>query len=206
MRIRQIEILLEGCAGFPNPDAASEQYATPAVVAARFLHEADRMGDVRGMRVVDLGCGTGILACGAALLGAGEVIAIDRDTGALAVARENAEALGAEVTFIKADITLSCPEIPPSDTVIMNPPFGAQRAHADRPFIDAGLASADVVWGIFNSGSRSFLESYIRGRADVDAVISATFPIRRTFAHHTRDILAIPVDFIRMVGNEKEEP
>ena len=205
MRIRQIEILLEGCAGFPNPDARSEQYATPAVVAARFLHEADRMGDIRGMRVVDLGCGTGILACGAALLGAGEVIGIDWDEGALGVARENAASLNTNVTFIQADISLSCPDIPPADTVIMNPPFGAQRAHADRPFIDAGLASADVVWGIFNSGSCSFLESYTRGRATVDTVIHAAFPIRRTFAHHTRDILSIPVDFIRFVRNGKEE-
>ena len=204
MRIRQIEMLLEGCAGFPNPDAKSEQYATPAVVAARFLHEADRQGDIRGMRVVDLGCGTGILACGAALLGAGEVIAIDRDAGALAVARENAAALGCDVTFLEADISQSGADIPPADTVIMNPPFGAQRAHADRPFIDAGLASAEVVWGIFNSGSRSFLESYVCGRAEVDTVIPATFPIHRTFAHHTRDIMAIPVDFIRLVRNGEE--
>jgi len=205
MRIRQIEMLLEGCAGFPDPDAKSEQYATPAVVAARFLHEADRRGDIRGMRVVDLGCGTGILACGAALLGAGEVIGIDWDEGALAVARNNAASLGCAVTFLDADISHSGADIPPADTVIMNPPFGAQRAHADRPFIDAGLATADVVWGIFNSGSRTFVESYIRGRAAVDTVIPATFPIRRTFAHHTRDIMAIPVDFIRLVRNEEGE-
>ncbi|KAF1073496.1 METTL5 family protein [Methanogenium sp. MK-MG] len=205
MRIRQIEMLLEGCAGFPDPDARSEQYATPAVVAARFLHEADRQGDIRGMRVVDLGCGTGILACGAALLGAGEVIGIDWDAKALAVARKNAAALECDVTFLEADVSASCADIPPADTVIMNPPFGAQRAHADRPFIDAGLVSADVVWGIFNSGSRSFLDAYIRGRAVVDTVIHATFPIHRTFAHHTRDIMAIPVDFIRLVRTGEDE-
>lgn len=205
MRIRHLEMLLERCAGFPNPDAASEQYATPAVVAARFLHEADRQGDIRGMRVVDLGCGTGILACGAALLGAGEVIGIDRDVEALAVARTNASVLECDVTFLEADISRFGVDIPHADTVIMNPPFGAQRAHADRPFIDAGLASAEVVWGIFNGGSRSFLESYIRGRATVDIVISATFPMRRTFAHHTRDVVPIPVDFIRLVRTEDGE-
>jgi predicted RNA methylase len=37
-------------------------------------------------------------------------------------------------------------------------------------------------------------------------VIKAEFPIRRTFAHHTRDVMTIPVDFIRMVRNgEKKE-
>ena len=203
MRIRQLEIMLEDCAGFPDPDARSEQYATPAVVAARFLHEADRRGDIRGMRVVDLGCGTGILACGAALLGAGEVIGIDCDATALAVAKENARGLECDITFLEADISRFGADIPPADTVIMNPPFGAQRAHADRPFIDAGLTSAEVVWGIFNSGSRSFLESYVAGRATVDTIISATFPMRRTFAHHTRDVMAIPVDFIRLVRNDE---
>ena len=203
MRIRQLEITLEDCAGFPDPDARSEQYATPAVVAARFLHEADRRGDIRGMRVIDLGCGTGILACGAALLGAGEVIGIDCDATALAVAKENARGLECDITFLEADISRFGADIPSADTVIMNPPFGAQRAHADRPFIDAGLTSAEVVWGIFNSGSRSFLESYVAGRATVDTIISATFPMRRTFAHHTRDVMAIPVDFIRLVRNDE---
>jgi putative methylase len=204
MRVRHLEMMLEGCTGFSSPDAKSEQYATPAVVAARFLHEADHRGDIKGMRVIDLGCGTGILACGAALLGAGEVIGIDWDESALAIARENAAALGVTVTFIEADISVSNADIPPADTVIMNPPFGAQRAHADRPFIDAGLASADVVWGIFNSGSRPFLESYTRRRAIIDTVTEATFPIRRTFAHHTRDMVIIPVDFIRLTRNGKE--
>ncbi|MFA5396318.1 MAG: METTL5 family protein [Methanogenium sp.] len=206
MRIRHVEILLEGCAGFSNPNAKSEQYDTPAVVAARFLHEADRHGDIKDMRVVDLGCGTGILACGAALLGAGEVIAIDWDETALAIARKNAAVLGVEVTFIEADVSLSDAEIPEADTVIMNPPFGAQKTHADRPFVNAGLRSADVVWGMYNKGSRPFLESYIRRRASIDTVIKAEFPIRRTFAHHTRDVMTIPVDFIRMVRNgEKKE-
>lgn len=99
----------------------------PCSGGARLLYEANRQGDIRGMRVVDLGCGTGILACGAALLGAGEVIGIDWDRGALAVARENAAALGCDVTFLEADVSRSGADIPPADTVIMNPPFGAQR-------------------------------------------------------------------------------
>ncbi|MBW3620851.1 MAG: 50S ribosomal protein L11 methyltransferase, partial [Actinobacteria bacterium] len=46
--------------------------------------------DVRGARVLDVGTGTGILAIGAALLGAGEVVAVDVDPEAVEVARENA--------------------------------------------------------------------------------------------------------------------
>jgi len=44
-----------------------------------------------GMRVIDLGTGSGILAIGAALLGAKDVLAIDIDPTAVKVARENVE-------------------------------------------------------------------------------------------------------------------
>jgi len=43
-----------------------------------------------GMRVLDLGTGTGILALVAAKLGAAEVLAVDNDVNAVAVARRNA--------------------------------------------------------------------------------------------------------------------
>ena len=42
-----------------------------------------------GARVIDVGTGSGILAIGAALLGAGKVLAIDIDPTAVKVAREN---------------------------------------------------------------------------------------------------------------------
>ncbi len=47
-------------------------------------------------RVLDVGCGTGILAIGAALMGAAEVIAIDNDPEAVTVAAENVALNGVE--------------------------------------------------------------------------------------------------------------
>ncbi len=44
-----------------------------------------------GMRVLDLGTGTGILALVAARLGAAEILAVDNDINAVAVARRNAQ-------------------------------------------------------------------------------------------------------------------
>jgi ribosomal protein L11 methyltransferase len=55
------------------------------------LLELDRLaGRRRFRRVLDLGCGSGILAIAAAKLGAARVIAADNDPLAVAVARENA--------------------------------------------------------------------------------------------------------------------
>ena len=56
------------------------------------LEEAVRPGD----RVIDVGTGSGILAIGAALLGAGDVLAIDIDPDAVRVARENVAHNGLE--------------------------------------------------------------------------------------------------------------
>ena len=50
--------------------------------------------DLEGLRVVDYGCGSGILAVAAALLGAAEVLAVDNDPQALIATRENAERNG----------------------------------------------------------------------------------------------------------------
>ena len=52
--------------------------------------------DLKGKRVVDYGCGSGILAVAAALLGAAEVLAVDNDPQALIATRENAARNGVE--------------------------------------------------------------------------------------------------------------
>jgi len=57
-------------------------------VLARFL--LDRPELVRGRRVVDFGCGSGIVAIAAARAGAASVVACDADPAALEAARDNA--------------------------------------------------------------------------------------------------------------------
>jgi ribosomal protein L11 methyltransferase len=52
-----------------------------------------------GMRVMDVGTGSGILAIGAAILGAADVLAIDIDPVAVKVARENVKQNGLDVSI-----------------------------------------------------------------------------------------------------------
>jgi putative methylase len=193
MKLRTLEIKLERVSGIPNPDPAKEQYMTPAPLAARLLFDAYLAGDIKGCSVCDLGSGTGILSIGASLLGADEVVGVEGDARLVAIARENAEKLSADCRFIADDIRSMRESF---DTVVMNPPFGAQSEHADRPFIDAALRIAPVTYGIFNAGTMPFLASYIRGRAEIVGAVSALFPIKRTFSFHSRDLHEIPVEIV----------
>jgi putative methylase len=203
MKLRQLEIALQRLTGFQRPQAALEQYQTPAPLAARLLYHALMKGDLAGKSVCDLGSGTGVLAIGAALLGAENVTGIEIDPQATGTAIANAALLSADVRFITADV---CdPDLEKRlgrfDTVIMNPPFGAQKAHADRPFIDLALQLAPVTYGIFNAGSRQFIQTYTHSQAAIDEAIGGLLPIRRTFAFHTKDVQEIEVEILRLIRN-----
>ncbi|MFA5332460.1 MAG: METTL5 family protein [Methanoregula sp.] len=203
MKLRQLEIQLQRCAGYRKPNVDREQYPTPANLAARLLYDAFMQGDIKEKSICDLGCGTGILAIGAALLGAALTRGIEIDPDAIRVAKENSVLLGADVEFIQADITEGIGVLDhsgPCDTVIMNPPFGAQRAnvHADRPFIDAALAIAPITYGIFNVGSTPFVEAYLRGRGTISGKVSGCFAIKRSFAFHTCDSREIPIEILKI--------
>lgn len=59
--------------------------------------------ELTGKRVLDVGCGSGVLSIGATLLGAQEVRGIDVDPLAVDVSRENAAANGMDLKFEAAD-------------------------------------------------------------------------------------------------------
>ncbi len=200
MKLKNLEMMLQRLAGFVRPRAALEQYQTPAPLAARLLFHALMKGDIEGKRVCDLGCGTGVLAIGAALLGAESAFGVDIDEGALTVARENAALLDAEVTFLALDLREGRlhERIGTCDTVVMNPPFGAQKVHADRPFIDSALTLAPVTYSIFNAGSTQFVQAYTAQRAEITEKVGGLFPIKRTFAFHKKDVQEIEVEILRL--------
>lgn len=196
MKLRQLEMKLQKLKGFENPEPSLEQYVTSAPLAARLLFHAALNGDVSGAHVLDLGCGTGMLAVGAALLG-GEVTGVDCDPNALLIAEKNAEEFGVQINFLQKNIDGTNLELF-ADTVIMNPPFGAQKKHADRPFIDAALIAAPEVYGIFNADSIPFITSYVKGRAEISEKISARLVIQRQFFFHTKDQLEVPVEIVHL--------
>jgi len=157
MKRRELEILLQSLEPFATPLPHLEQYSTPAVIAADMLFEALARGDVEGRKVLDLGCGTGLLGIGAALLGA-EVVGIDKDAKALAQAEENAARLKVEIDLRLSDVETVSEK---ADTVIMNPPFGAQNRGADRPFLSTAMNCAPVIYSLHLAHTEAFVQRYV---------------------------------------------
>ncbi len=200
MKRRELEILLEGVEDIKEPEVEREQYATPAPVAADLLFFAFSNGDIADRVVIDLGCGSGILGIGAKLLGARTVIGVDMDEHALETARENSVRLGAEVDFRRCEIQNVEDE---ADTVVMNPPFGAQRKnrHADRAFLERALMIAPVAYAIINAGSEAFIRRLLPAATLYRFPIA--FPLKRRFAFHQKDTKVIPVDIYRLARQDE---
>lgn len=197
MRLRDLERMLSSIPPHPSPRLELEQYATPPDIAAPLLHEALALGDVAGRRVVDLGCGTGIFAIGAALLGAAQATGVDVDGASLALARSAAVKLGADVAWVESDVSHWRGE---ADTALMNPPFGAQVRGADRAFLDAAFRAAPVVYTLHNATTRAFVEQYAQ-----DAGYRAThawrlrFGLRHQYRHQSKAVQEIEVVALRLV-------
>ncbi|HLM69813.1 MAG TPA: methyltransferase [Thermoplasmata archaeon] len=177
----------------PRPAATLEQVVTPAEAAADLLASLDRRYGLEGRSVLDLGCGTGRLAIGASLLGAAPVVGVEVDATLLPVARAAARTAGATVEFRRSDVT---DWDRPAEFVVMNPPFGAQTKHADRPFWDRAFSLARRSVGAFaSSASRTFIARLALDRsAHVIEVEPVPWNLPRTFPHHRADNVRLAVD------------
>ena len=195
--------LIEAVPSFPDARADLEQVATPTEAAATLLEAAGRWDGLARRSVLDLGCGTGRLAIGAAALGARPVRGIDTDPSAVAVARAAAVSAGVDVDF---EVGPVASVEAAADVVVMNPPFGAQRRHADRPFWDAafGLARRSV-YAFSLAASRTFIARRAVARnAHVLEVVPVRWVLGRTFPHHRRHRVGLDVDLwaIRTAGGK----
>jgi putative methylase len=197
MKQRKLEMLLEEIESFPDPELELEQYQTPSPLAAEILHFAYMQRDLKDS-VQDLGCGTGILAIGAKLLGAKKVVGYDTDPKALEIAKANARTLGIEVEFVCLDVADIEDHV---KTTLMNPPFGARIKGRDRPFLSSALKTSDVIYSIHNRGSLAFIQKFIKPAVITHSYV-AKFPLKRTFDFHKKERKVIEVEIFRIIVSE----
>ena len=199
MKQKELEILLQKVPSYEEPIPNLEQYTTPANIAADILSVAYQFGDIENKTILDLGCGTGIFSVGASILGAKKVIGIDVDERSIKIAKNYAKENNLKITFLKKDISeiaVKC------DTIIMNPPFGAQKRNknADRKFIEKGFESSNVIYSLHLSKTIPFLEKMITSLlGEINYYKEYNFPIKNTYDFHEKKYINYDVTLLRIV-------
>jgi len=197
MRRRSLEITLDRLARPEKPSPESEQYTTPSSIASDMLWTALSFGDIQGKSITDLGCGNGILGIGAALLGASSVVCIDKDPSMIELARENALAADVEIETLCEDVEDIEARF---DTVIQNPPFGAQRRGADRPFIKTAIRISDVAYSLHLTETTDFVARFGNSLgAEVNHIKNYKFEIPFMFEFHSKPVGHIDVSLLRLI-------
>ncbi len=234
---KRLAMVLSGLPDHPRPKTRFEQVRTPGDIAAKLLEHGWACGDIEDRFIIDLGCGTGILSLGAALLGAEHVTGYDIDAEAIAHGRQAIDDTveAAPITFHEADVRSlaastviddlrrdhatyleshdvvfeddDLPALP--DTVVMNPPFGADLVSrsrgGDRVFLALAFQLADVVLSMHPRVTEGFLSAFAR-----DAGFMATkmenvrWALPARFAHHQKETHTIEVGLYRFVRDGSE--
>lgn len=147
--------------------------------------------DLRGARVLDFGCGSGVLGIAALKRGATRVTAVDLDPQALAATRANARA-----NRVEKKIAVRAPEryrVRAHDVVLAN--ILAQPLIRLAPVIAGSLAPGGrlVLAGLLPAHADEVAEAYapwcgemLRTHRDGWVRLSGTRPARRSAARHRR--------------------
>ena len=202
-RRRALERRLAAVKRFSTPRIDLEQYPTPPAIAASFVHFADLRSDISDRRIIDLGSGTGMLAIACGCRTPAQVVGIERDREAIAIANENVKIVepACEIDWIHGDV-LHPPLVPQTEaTVVMNPPFGAQQEniHADRRFLEVAASLGRVSYSFHNAGSQDFIEAFAAdNQGTITDAFTTEFDLARQFSFHESEKTTIPVELYRI--------
>ncbi|UCE10360.1 MAG: 50S ribosomal protein L11 methyltransferase [Candidatus Thorarchaeota archaeon] len=209
LRLKDLEMQLQSIHRLSEYEVNLEQYPTPPNIAAAILYAAEiEHNDIVNRTVCDLGCGDGVFAIGAALLGAKHVIGVDVQSKALKEAQKNSDMLGMDDTIdlVLGDVSSQILR-GPVDTVLSNPPFGVKKRGADVVFLSKAMSIANVTYSIHLSGdkNRTFLATAIeRLGGEITQIETFEFPIPRIYKFHKKRIHLTTVDLYRICKKESD--
>ncbi len=116
---------------------------------------ADPSRDLRGLRVLDVGSGSGVLAIAADLLGAAEAVGVDVDPNTVPIARANAALNRSRAHFSRADFAQAPPAPASVDLLVAN------------LFAELHVALLDAYAAALRAGGRALLSGIIAGREEL---------------------------------------
>lgn len=205
MRLKELQSYLQDVEDFTQPKQQLEQYITGPHLAAKILLKiAEDYEDLEDQVVVDLGCGTGMLSVGCALLGCPHVVGVDVDADALEAARRNRDAFeGLPIDYVRADVPRLAQHDARlrGDVVVMNPPFGSWRKGADAEFLRAAFqVSTGSVYSLHKSSTRDHIARVATVQlraAAADVVAELAYDLPATYKHHKQKSKDVRVDLWR---------
>ena len=190
VRKLELEMLLSQVKPHPYPKPNLEQYTIPASIAANILYiAAYTYNDIINKNVLDLGCGTGRLAIGAAFLGAKQVVGVDIDKTAVKLAFKNSveNELKDKLQWVAADINAIRGKF---DTVLQNPPFGVQKRRADRAFLKKAIELGNKVYSLHKSSHKN--KDFIKKLKSANIVsVSPSLFLKKFIKNHGGEIKAV---------------
>ncbi|MDP8011999.1 MAG: METTL5 family protein [Thermoplasmata archaeon] len=185
---KDLSLILSSLEKISEPKVLLEQYSTPSDIASDILFLA--MDDIKDKIVADFGCGNGIFAIGAAILGAKKVYCIDIDKEMINIARKNAEKLILELEYLNMDISNFNIKV---DTIIENPPFGYQLRGADLPFIEKSIEISNKFYILYDSKARLHFIRILDGKGTILMEKNYKFSLPYTFKFHREQMKEMEV-------------
>lgn len=207
IKLKKLEEYLQSVDPFEKPKVLLEQYVTPSHIASNLLFTIqNNHDDLDGKLVGDLGCGTGMLSIGAAILGASHVVCFDIDSDALSVARNNVDEMEVpNVDFIQCDVlndlaTEGSTWNKSFDTVLMNPPFGTKKnAGMDMKFLKIAIQlTRNVVYSLHKTATRDYIQKKTKElKVEGKVIAELRYNIDSSFKFHKKSSVDIEVDVWR---------
>ena len=206
----KLAITLSKLVDFDKPKASLEQYPIDSENCSSLLWHAYMLGDIQNKIVLDLGCGTGKIGIGAMTLGTKQCYFVDIDPDSLKLTKLNiSNSLSAEAKrscqlILKNSAELKRSDVPGTETILSNPPFGVQKEHADRRFLQTAFSLAEVVYSIHKRESRKFLEGFSTEHGfQITHCTPFLFPLKQSQSFHTRRIHNVECIWIRFQKIQK---
>ena len=182
-------MILSGLEPHPSNSVELEQYTTDGDLAVRWLSDIVAFGDLaEGCTVADLGAGNGVLGLGALAMGAGRVLLVEADQAACDVAMLNAESMGFadSVELIQGTLGSDPVDLSSVDVIISNPPWGRQTPRADRPFLEAMIATATPTHLLHSAEATHIQPLFEDAGWSTERYGEADFALPAVYSHHSR--------------------
>lgn len=184
MNKKELAIFLSKLKSIDIPKPSLEQYATDSEIASLVLWTAYMNGDINNKKIADFGAGHGILGIGALLLNAKKVFFIEKDNRLIKTLKENLSKVNGSHEILNIDVREFSNRV---DTVVQNPPFGVQKKHSDRIFLEKAFELSKKVYSIHKIESEDFIKKIAEdNNFSIIDLIKIKMPLKKTMPFHRK--------------------